>query len=190
MNTRWGCPFLSALRMVSTGCPSPTGSGSDDRPADNSMVAPRRKCGGDAGRIIRARAGRRRSAFRRLGGVTGGGSTAAGSSSPGRSRGCRLHLGKTTSQAGCFCSRFVLSLQKTDCTSAKQPRKRGCLCARFVLSLQKTDCTTAKQPRRRVAYALGAIFTEDRLYLGKTTSQAGCFCSRFVLSLPQTNLAI
>ena len=47
----------------------------------------------------------------------------------------RRHLGKTTPQAGCFCARFVLSLQKKDGTSAKQPRERGCFCPRFILSL-------------------------------------------------------
>ena len=29
-------------------------------------------------------------------------------------KGCRPHLGKTTSQAGCFCTRFVLSLPQTN----------------------------------------------------------------------------
>ncbi|WP_418669159.1 hypothetical protein, partial [Alistipes sp.] len=55
-------------------------------------------------------------------------------------------------------ARCAGSLQKTDGTSAKQPRERGCFCDRFVLSFQKTDGTSAKQPRKRVAFALGLYY--------------------------------
>ena len=78
----------------------------------------------------------------------------------------RLHLGKTTSQAGCFTLGLCYLFKRQT-----SPRQNNHASGLFL-------------------HSVCAIFTEDRLHLGKTTPQAGCFCTRFVLSLPQTNLAI